>query len=141
MGNIVNRRKTERDIPTPEIIPLTTKQIDIVRRTWEIPSAKLYDSGEKILFMYFDRFPNNQDRFIAFKTTPLLMLKGTPGFRAHASKIMNVLSSIIDALDKDPALVGIKKIAGDGREAWEKLLNILYHVVFECIDGRSDEFN
>lgn len=43
-----------------------------------------------------------------------LFSQGTPGFRAHASKIFNVFSCVIDALDKDPDLKGIKKIIAEG---------------------------
>lgn len=46
-----------------------------------ILSFQPFDSGEKILFIYFDRFPHNQDKFQAFRNTPILLLKGTPGFR------------------------------------------------------------
>lgn len=34
------------------------------------------DAGEKILYMYLERFPHNQQKFAAFKNTPLMMLKG-----------------------------------------------------------------
>lgn len=27
-----------------------------------------------------------------------------------------------------------------GKEAWEKFLDIMYNVIFECLDGRSDQF-
>lgn len=44
-------------------------------------SFQPFDSGEKLLFKYFDRFPHNQEKFQAFRNTPVLLLKGTPGFR------------------------------------------------------------
>ena len=46
--------------------------------------------------------------------TLINILQGTPGFRAHASRIFNVFSSVIDALDKDPEFIAIKKIVADG---------------------------
>jgi hypothetical protein len=36
-------------------------------------------------------------------------------FRAHASRIFNVFSSVIDALDKDPDLKAIKRIIAEGK--------------------------
>jgi len=47
--------------------------------------------------------------------TKFNILQGTPGFRAHASRIFNVFSSVIDALDKDPELITIKKIVAEGK--------------------------
>lgn len=185
MGNIVHRHNKEDDIMTPAIAELSADQIKIIQRTWSIPAAKVslliqfplycltsnarllfqpYDAGEKVLYMYFDRFPHNQEKFQAFKNTPLLMLKVKlnwsrieclffmfmrkiinirlcryfPGnarlqvcelwhvfrlfyctlffkpCRAHASKIMNVISSCVDSLDKDPDLSAIKKMVAEG---------------------------
>lgn len=61
--------------PTPQIKELTAAQVDLIKKTWEIPNAKPFDSGEKILFVYFERYPHNQEKFSAFKNTPLLSLK------------------------------------------------------------------
>lgn len=103
MGNIISslhhRIVKSEDIPTPPLHSLTESQVEIVKRTWEIPAAKVsfyvqtlsqvilstpthctfsqpLDSGEKILYLYFERFPHNQQKFSAFRNTPLLMLKG-----------------------------------------------------------------
>lgn len=46
------------------------------------------DSGEKILYTFLEKYPYNQEKFAAFKNTPIIMLKGTPGFRNHANQIM-----------------------------------------------------
>lgn len=93
MGNAITNchpkvMNCEEIIQTPEIKSLDENQIAIIKRTWQIPSAKSVDSGEHILYLFFDRYPHNQLKFAAFRTTPLLMLKGMPGFRSHASKIM-----------------------------------------------------
>lgn len=58
--------------------------------------AQPIDTGEKILYTYLERFPHNQQRFAAFKNTPIIMLKGTPGFRSHANKIMWVKRRLHD---------------------------------------------
>nr|BAO18451.1 globin [Polypedilum nubifer] len=158
MGNVIRRRALrdhDNDYSNPEITELSFDEIEIVQKSWKIPASKV---------------------FIAFRNTPLLMLKGTPGFRAHASRIFNVFSSVIDALDKDPDMEGIKhivaevgrshakrqikkrsyvelriiilevisemcKLDDDGIVAWSKLLDIIYHILFECIDGRDSQFS
>jgi hypothetical protein len=90
-----------------------------------------------------DKYPHNQQVFHAFRNTPLLLLKvrnsknllfykikcifqGTPGFRAHASRIFNVFASVIDALDKDPDLSGIKQILAES-----ELIIYLFNYLFE----------
>lgn len=80
MGNIIasmQKKLTHIDNlePTPQIKELTASQVELIKKTWEIPNAKPFDSGEKILFIYFERYPHNQEKFSAFKNTPLLSLK------------------------------------------------------------------
>lgn len=44
-----------------------------------------------------------------------LPLQGTPAFRAHAAKIFNIFTTVIDALDKDDKeMKGIKRILVEG---------------------------
>lgn len=54
---------------------LTPKQIEIIQKTWAIPSQNAIESGEDILIAYFSKYPKNQDKFNSFKNTPVLMLK------------------------------------------------------------------
>lgn len=116
MGNVIIKRFStgNNSFPTPKIAELSYEQIKIIKKTWAIPSSKPHDSAERIFYAYLECFPINQQIFQAFRNTPLLMLKGTPGFRAHASRIFNVLSSVVDALDRDQDLRGIKKIVAEG---------------------------
>lgn len=99
MGNIISslqhRIIKAEVIPTPALKNLTDSQVKIVKSTWEIPAAKVsqvwkfqawinsrktffqpHDFGEKILLLYFERFPHNQQKFAAFRNTPLIVLKG-----------------------------------------------------------------
>lgn len=100
MGNIISnihhRIVAVEAIPTPSMKSLTESQIKIIKRTWEIPASKVsefnrsinvnwscnhdnsqpLDSGEKILYVYFEKFPENQLKFAAFRNTPLMALKG-----------------------------------------------------------------
>lgn len=60
-----------------EMLPLTAEQINIVKETWTAPwnGGDCADSGEAILFRFFEKYPDNQNYFLAFKNTPLLSLK------------------------------------------------------------------
>lgn len=59
-----------------ELEDLTQDEISMVIDTWKIPATKLIDSGETILYRFLDRHPMSQQKFQAFKNTPLLSLKG-----------------------------------------------------------------
>ncbi|KAG5674760.1 hypothetical protein PVAND_004710 [Polypedilum vanderplanki] len=177
MGNVIKRRARDHDndYSNPEMTDLSYDEVEIIQKSWSEIQSKAHDTAEKIFYTFLEKFPQNQQNFVAFKNTPLLMLKGTPGFRAHASRIFNVFSNVIDALDKDPDMKGIKNIVAevgrshakrqikkrsyvelrivilesiaemcklddDGIVAWSKLLDIIYHILFECIDGRDQQF-
>jgi len=176
MGNFLHRPVPgDAEIVTPSMKELTPKEVEIIQESWKIICAKAMDSGELIFYTFLKRFPEHQQKFAAFRDKPLAELKGTAAFRAHASRILNVFSSVIDALDKDAEMKGIKTIVADvgrthlkrriskksqndlrgvlveiltsvctldaeGLTAWSKLLDIFFHIMFECLDGRSDQF-
>lgn len=79
-------RFSHEEVETPSMKYLTPNQVRIIKHTYEIPAARLFDFGEQVFFQYLERYPENQQKFQAFRNTPLLLLKGTPGFRAHASR-------------------------------------------------------
>lgn len=54
---------------------MTPDQIDIIKTTWKIPAANPIDSGEVILLKFFEKYPHNQQKFLAFKNLPLESLK------------------------------------------------------------------
>lgn len=80
MGNVIksiqNKIIAVEDIATPPMRELSDDQVKIIKTTWEIPAAKPLDTGEKILYQFLEQFPHNQLKFAAFRTTPLIMLKG-----------------------------------------------------------------
>ncbi|KAG5668877.1 hypothetical protein PVAND_016797 [Polypedilum vanderplanki] len=108
MGNVVTNVQeiiaSNKEPPTPELKQLTERQIEIIKNTWAVPYSKPLDSGEIILYTYLERFPMNQQKFAAFRNTPIIMLKGTPGFRSHAHKIMKNFATAIDALGTENGL-------------------------------------
>lgn len=61
--------------PMPELKELTQEQVAIIKATWEIPKKDLTGSGEAILYRFFEKYPEHQEKFKAFKNTPLLSLK------------------------------------------------------------------
>ncbi|CRL02393.1 CLUMA_CG015163, isoform A [Clunio marinus] len=165
-----------KSYPTPSLHVLTPEEIVLVKDSWKIPSANAVDSAELIFYTFLSRYPEHQKRFVRFKDKPLNELKGSPFFRAHASRIYNVFDSVIDGIGKDPEnkevmsfiaesgifhakkkvtkqahaelrvvlveiLNDVCKLDEKGNVAWSKLLDIFYHVMFECIDGRSEQFN
>ncbi|XP_031625243.1 globin CTT-VIIA isoform X2 [Contarinia nasturtii] len=93
---------------------LTPSQIAIIQSTWAVPAKNAIDSGEAILLAYFEKYPKNQDKFNSFKNTPLLSLKGTPGFRTHAGRIMTVFQEAISSLNK-------KNYVDELEQIWNKI--------------------
>lgn len=67
---------------------------------------------DEIFIYFFYRELQDSGLSCASFTFNLFLMKSF--WRAHASKIMNVFSSVVDALDKDPELVAIKKIVAEG---------------------------
>lgn len=65
----------ESEIPTPEIEELSKEEIDMIIESWKIPSMKLIDSGETILYKFLEKYPISQQKFSAFRNMPLLSLK------------------------------------------------------------------
>lgn len=65
----------------------------------------------------------------------IFYLQGTATFRAHASKILNTFSYVIDALNKDADMKEIAKIIAEGKilnlEIWRLFFrqsNIKFHI-------------
>lgn len=54
---------------------LTAKQIDDIVETWKIPAESYCDSGEHILYKFFERKQDYQTYFKKFKYTALEDLK------------------------------------------------------------------
>lgn len=59
----------------PTMATLTPEQRSAIQQTWSIPAQNPVDSGEAILLAFFERFPHNQQKFLAFKNVPLESLK------------------------------------------------------------------
>lgn len=77
---------------------LTEAQKHDIIESWKIPAMNPIDAGEIILYKFFEKYPDNQQKFNRFKNVPLTQLKGTAPFRAHASRVVNSLSATIDCL-------------------------------------------
>lgn len=54
---------------------LSTEQIQLIVESWKIPAANPIDSAEIILYSFFEKYPQNQQKFHKFKNVPLSDLK------------------------------------------------------------------
>lgn len=77
---------------------LTEEQKHAIVQSWTIPAMNPIDAGEIIFYKFFEKYPHNHEMFKKFKDTPLSELKGTPVFRAHASRVVNTFSATVDCL-------------------------------------------
>lgn len=77
---------------------LTEEQKHAIIQSWTIPAMNPIDAGEIIFYKFFEKYPHNHELFKKFKDTPLKELKGTPVFRAHASRVINTFSATVDCL-------------------------------------------
>lgn len=65
-----------KELPTiSNMGPLTPEQISLIKTTWAIPAQNPIDSGEAVLYAFFEKYPSNQQKFLAFKNVPLPELK------------------------------------------------------------------
>lgn len=72
MGNCMYNK----ELPTiSNMAPLTPEQISLIKATWAIPAQNPIDSGEAVLYAFFEKYPSNQQKFLAFKNVPLPELK------------------------------------------------------------------
>ncbi|XP_037038743.1 globin CTT-VIIA [Bradysia coprophila] len=118
---------------------VTPDQIDIIKTTWKIPAANPIDSGEVILLKFFEKFPHNQQKFLAFKNLPLESLKGSKSFRTHAGRVVTVINDAIVALDSPDATKQLEEMWGkigethSKRKISKESFNELKVVIFEVL--------
>ncbi|XP_055303353.1 globin CTT-VIIB-3 [Sitodiplosis mosellana] len=120
---------------------LTSEQIAIIQSTWAIPAQNAIDSGEVILLAYFEKYPKNQEKFNSFKNTPLLSLKGTPGFRTHAGRVMGVFQEAVSSLSNENYVDELERIwikIGEShnrrkisRQSFEELRDVIVSVLMQ----------
>ncbi|KAK0085934.1 hypothetical protein PV325_004228 [Microctonus aethiopoides] len=77
---------------------LTGREIKLVQSTWAIIKKDPVASGIAIMSCFFERYPEYQAFFPAFKDVPREELSGNKRFQAHAASVIGALNSIIDAL-------------------------------------------
>ncbi|KAJ6636000.1 Globin CTT-VI [Pseudolycoriella hygida] len=99
---------------------VTPDQIDIIQTTWKIPAANPVDSGEVILLKFFEKFPHNQQKFLAFKNLPLESLKGSKSFRTHAGRVVTVINDAIGVLGSPDAIAQLEEMWGKIGETHSK---------------------
>lgn len=57
--------------------PLSAEHVKIINETWVTPwnGGDCSDSGQAILIRFFGKYPENQNKFMAFKNKPITELK------------------------------------------------------------------
>lgn len=96
---------------------LTDAQKHAIIASWTIPAMNPIDAGEIIFYKFFQKYPDNHQKFKKFKDMPLTQLKGFPAFRAHASRVVNTFSATVDCLHLKggwEAIPGIWKEVAEG---------------------------
>ncbi|XP_017847402.1 globin CTT-VI isoform X2 [Drosophila busckii] len=88
---------------------MNSDDVQIIKKTWEIPVSTPTDSGATILTTFFNRYPSNLEKF-SFRDVPLAELPTNSRFRAHASRIIRVFDESIQALGQDGDLEKIGEI-------------------------------
>jgi len=92
------------------VLTLSEEQIQDLMKTWEIPAANMFDSGDQILFRFFEKHPQYLQYFPRFRNIELRDLRGKALFRAHASRILNRYAVTIDCLQFPDGMDEIKEI-------------------------------
>ncbi|EDW66741.1 globin CTT-VI [Drosophila virilis] len=79
---------------------MNSDELEMIKKTWEIPVATPTDSGAAILTAFFNRFPSSLQKF-PFHNVPLEELPSNARFRAHAGRIIRVFDESIRVLGQD----------------------------------------
>ncbi|XP_001359265.2 globin CTT-VI [Drosophila pseudoobscura] len=88
---------------------MNSDEVQVIKKTWEIPVATPTDSGAAILQEFFTRFPSNLEKF-SFRDVPLEDLSGNSRFRAHAGRIIRVFDDSIRVLGEEGDVEKLEEI-------------------------------
>ncbi|EDV94939.1 globin-2B [Drosophila grimshawi] len=88
---------------------MNNDEVQMIKKTWEIPVATPTDSGAAILTAFFNRHPSSLEKF-PFRDVPLAELPTNSRFRAHASRIIRVFDDSIRVLGQDDAEEKLEEI-------------------------------
>ncbi|KAH8403424.1 hypothetical protein KR215_004227 [Drosophila sulfurigaster] len=88
---------------------MNSDEVQIIKKTWEIPVATPTDSGAAILALFFNRYPSNLEKF-PFRDVPPAELSTNSRFRAHAGRIIRVFDESIQVLGQDGDLEKLDEI-------------------------------
>ncbi|XP_011310255.1 cytoglobin-2 [Fopius arisanus] len=83
---------------------MTAREKRLVQNTWVIVSKDPVASGVAIMTLFFERYPEYQALFSAFRDVPREELPANKKFQAHCASIITALNSVIDALNDDGLL-------------------------------------
>lgn len=72
--------------------PLTMEEAQLVKDSW----AHVKNNEVDILYAVFKAYPDIQNKFTQFVGRDLEGLKGTPEFATHATRIVSLLTQVVD---------------------------------------------
>ncbi|KAH8417272.1 hypothetical protein KR222_007756 [Zaprionus bogoriensis] len=88
---------------------MNSDEVQMIKKTWEIPVATPTDSGAAILTKFFERYPSDLEKF-PFRDVPQAELATNSRFRAHAGRIIRVFDESIQVLGQDGDLEKLDEI-------------------------------
>ncbi|XP_031848710.1 globin 1 [Nomia melanderi] len=126
-----------------EATGLTEKQKKLVQNTWAVIRKDEVGSGIAVMTAFFNKYPQYQQYFNAFKDVPLPELPNNKRFQAHCASIITALNTVIDSLH-DPglmeaSLIGLAerhKNRGQKKQEFQDLKEVIQEVLRQAL-GRQ----
>ncbi|XP_019623045.1 PREDICTED: neuroglobin-like [Branchiostoma belcheri] len=94
------------------VVSLAEGEKAIIRRTWAIASRDMAGNGANILLKMFEINPETKKVFAKFRDIPDNQLRSTPRFRAHVTRVMASIGTVVSALDDQEVLLDLFKDIG-----------------------------
>ncbi|XP_015434048.1 PREDICTED: globin [Dufourea novaeangliae] len=119
---------------------LTEKQKRLVQNTWAVVRKDEVGSGIAVMTAFFNKYPETQRQFSAFKDIPLNELPNNKRFQAHCTSVITALSNVIDSLH-DPglmeaSLIGLAerhKKRGQRKVEFQNLKDVILEVLHQAL--------
>ncbi|XP_078663610.1 neuroglobin-like [Branchiostoma floridae x Branchiostoma belcheri] len=94
------------------VVSLAEGEKAIIRRTWAVASRDMAGNGANILLKMFEINPETKKVFAKFRDIPDNQLRSTPRFRAHVTRVMASIGTVVSALDDQEVLLDLFKDIG-----------------------------
>ncbi|XP_078576707.1 neuroglobin-1-like [Branchiostoma floridae x Branchiostoma japonicum] len=94
------------------VVSLTEGEKATIRRTWTVASRDMLGNGANILLKMFEINPDTKKVFAKFRNIPDNQLQSTPRFRAHVTRVMASIGTVVNSLDDQEVLLDLFKDIG-----------------------------